>query len=336
MLNPSYLNYTGHALEEEKNRSIGRRVMFHRDRFRALIYQRYVEFLPLVISYTNIDTTAIDPVALEIALRGRYQVVIGKAKNEQIMILGYVISHNQNASIDNILRHRYYRLTKEDINFTVPDYLIPERCLEITHLDNCQTGNFIVVQNKPQSWVDEYQVIEHYADELAELVLSRMSLIMQSKFAKIFKSEVGDETINQMITSIYNGDPFIKVSGKFDADDDIVDIGSEFISSALVELKREYQNKISELNNFLGINSLAVDKESGVSDTEAKSNRGFTSSNASIYIKGRQAFDKLNKRFNLAVMPYYDDEPASKLSFMSDMREQQETESQKSEVDNHE
>ena len=79
-------------------------------------------------------------------------------------------------------------------------------------------------------------------------------------------------------------------------------------------MKREYQNKISELSNFLGVNSLAVDKESGVSDTEAKSNRGFTTSNSNIYIRGREPFKKLNRRFNLNIFPYYDDEAISKIN----------------------
>ena len=89
------------------------------------------------------------------------------------------------------------------------------------------------------------------------------------------------------------------------------------------EMKREYQNKISELCNFLGINSLAVDKESGVSDTEANSNRSFTTANSSIYLRGREPFDMLNKRFsqderyNFNIKAYYDDEAVSSMDIMN-------------------
>ena len=137
---------------------------------------------------------------------------------------------------------------------------------------------------------------------------------MQSKFSKIFLSEVNDETVNQFINQLYNGSPFIKVSNLVDVEEDIIDLGSDYVTNALVQMKREYQNKISELSNFLGVNSLAVDKESGVSDTEAKSNRGFTTSNSNIYIRGREPFKKLNRRFNLNIFPYYDDEAISKIN----------------------
>jgi len=78
------------------------------------------------------------------------------------------------------------------------------------------------------------------------------------------------------------------------------------------ELKREYQNKISELNNMLGMNSLAVEKSSGVSDEEAKSNRAYTTSNANIYLDARNnGLEKLNKRYGLNVEAMYNDEVVS-------------------------
>ena len=173
------------------------------------------------------------------------------------------------------------------------------------------------MRNKPVTLNNDYAIISHYCDELAEIILSRFSLIMQSKFAKIFKSEVNDETINQFITQLFNGSPFIKVSGLFDAEEDIIDLASDYVNNALVEMKREYQNKISELSNFLGVNSLAVDKESGVSDTEAKSNRSFTTSNSNIYLRGRESLDMLNQRFDLEIHPYYDDEATSQIDIQN-------------------
>ena len=149
-------------------------------------------------------------------------------------------------------------------------------------------------------------------------MLSRFSLIMQSKFAKVFKSDINDETVNHFITQLFNGSPFIKTDGYFDAVDDIIELDSDYVVNALSEMKREYQNKISELSNFLGINSLAVDKESGVSDTEANSNRSFTTSNSNIYLRGREPIQMLNKRFELDLQPYYDDESTSQI-YMQNM-----------------
>lgn len=308
------------GVETELSQNIALRVIEHRNRFRGLIFNRYLEFLPLLINYTNKETVAIDFLQLETALRQGYQVVVGKARNDQIMILGYIENSYYKNSSDYINNFNFAferRLNEKDIRFTIPKYLRPDYALEIQRYDNCKSGDFIVMRNKPVTLNNDYNIISHYCDELAEIILSRFSLIMQSKFSKIFKSEVNDETVNQFITQLFNGSPFIKVSGLFDAEEDIIDLASDYVNNALVEMKREYQNKISELSNFLGVNSLAVDKESGVSDTEAKSNRSFTTSNSNIYLRGRENLDMLNQRFNLNIKPFYDDEATSAIDIMN-------------------
>lgn len=310
----------GVGAEVELNQEISRRVMKHRNRFRRLIFNRYVEFLPLLINYTNKNTAGINFLQLETGLRQGYQVVIGKARNEEIMILGYIQNHYHKSSKDYFNHFNFsteYRLTEKDIIYTIPEYLRPDYALEIQHYDNATSGDFIVMRNKPVTLSNDYEIIEHYCDELAEVVLSRFSLIMQSKFAKIFKSDINDETVNQFITQLFNGSPFIKTDGYFDAEEDIIDLESDYVVNALSEMKREYQNKISELSNFLGINSLAVDKESGVSDTEANSNRSFTTSNSNIYLRGREPLQMLNKRFDLDIQPYYDDEATSQIDMQN-------------------
>jgi len=310
----------GVGVEVESNQDIGRRVMEHRNRFRRLIFNRYVEFLPLLINYTNKQSVGIDFLQLESGLRQGYQVVVGKARNDEIMILGYVQNTYPKSSNDYFKQFNFateYRLTEKDIIFTIPEYLRPDYALEIQHYDNCRSGDFIVLKNKPVTIGNDYEIIEHYCDELAEVVLSRFSLIMQSKFAKVFKSDINDETVNQFITQLFNGSPFIKTDGYFDAVDDIIELDSDYVVNALSEMKREYQNKISELSNFLGINSLAVDKESGVSDTEANSNRSFTTSNSNIYLRGREPIQMLNKRFELDLQPYYDDEATSQIDMQN-------------------
>ncbi|APD20944.1 collar protein [Staphylococcus phage TSP] len=308
------------GVQVELSKEINKRVVEHRNRFKRLMFNRYLEFLPLLINYTNRDSVGIDFIQLESALRQNINVVVGKARNEQIMILGYVNNtyFNQAPNFSSNFNFQFQkRLTKDDIYFIVPDYLIPDECLQIHKIyDNCMSGNFVVMQNKPIQYNSDIEIIEHYTDELSEVVLSRFSLIMQAKFSKIFKSDINDESVNQLVSEIYNGAPFVKMSPMFNADDDIIDLTSNSVIPALTEMKREYQNKISELSNYLGINSLAVDKESGVSDEEAKSNRGFTTSNSNIYLKGREPITFLSKRYGLDIKPYYDDEVTSEITMI--------------------
>ena len=185
---------------------------------------------------------------------------------------------------------------------------------EISYDDGCQTGNFVVLRNKLVNYVNDREIINHYVDELAEIVLSRYSISMQVKISTIFLGEPNDESINQVIENLYNGMPYIKGSLLFDPHEQIYHVDNAGMAQNFQELKREYQNKISELNNMLGINSLAVEKSSGVSDEEAKSNRGYTTSNANIQLDGRNSgLKRLNKRYNLNLEAVYNDEVASEL-----------------------
>ena len=124
--------------------------------------------------------------------------------------------------------------------------------------------------------------------------------------------------MQKLTTSIHNGDPYIPGSKLFDPNDQIYQFNNTGTASVFKELKTEYQNKISELNNMLGINSLAVEKSSGVSDTEANSNRAYTTSNANIYLDARNnGLRRLNKRFNLDIHAMYNDEVVSEFEELS-------------------
>ena len=125
-----------------------------------------------------------------------------------------------------------------------------------------------------------------------------------------------------MISDLYNGDPFIKATKLFDPEEQIYPMKNEGLSQIFPELKREYQNKISELNNMLGINSLAVEKESGVSDTEAESNRSFSTSNANIYLDARNnGLQRLNKRYGFNIEAMYNDEVVSEFEELHQTQE---------------
>jgi len=79
------------TIETSFKEKIKQRVVFHRNRFYKLIYNRYAEILPFTISYENIDERfKVDLIQLESMLRHNYNVAIGEDVTGDIVILGYV------------------------------------------------------------------------------------------------------------------------------------------------------------------------------------------------------------------------------------------------------
>ncbi|MDN6629988.1 MAG: hypothetical protein L0K90_01875 [Staphylococcus equorum] len=304
------------SIDMELNKSLKEKVVFHKQRFVQLFKARYLELLPSLIKYHNHKTVSIDFNKVEVALRNGYDVVIGETRYNNIQVIGFATSKQTvgNPAMlwgNDILRH-------SEINFVIPESTQLNYYKEITHNDECKTGNFVVLRNKTLNYVSDISILDHYIDELSEIVLSRYSISMQVKITTLFLGEPNDETLNQIISDVYNGNPYITGTKLFDPDEQIYHMNNENIAQNFQELKREYQNKISELNNMLGINSLAVEKSSGVSDSEAKSNRAFTTSNSNIYLDGRNnGLEKLNKRYNFEIEAMYNDEVVSEFSKLS-------------------
>lgn len=314
------------GLEDNLSTKIKERVVHHRNRFIKIFFNKYLEMIPSLIIYRNTEGVSIDFLKVETSLLNNYDIVIGENKLGIIQVLGFTKAIR--TAVNPVDLFNGGRLSKKDITFIIPPSLIPDEMVEITHNDNCSTGNFTVIRNKTLNYVSDIDIIAHYTAELAEIVISRYSLSMQSKIITFFIGEENDETINQLVSDLYNGSPYVKVSKLFDAKENIYHMETNNISQNFAELKREYQNKIGELNNALGINSLGVDKESGVSNVEANSNRAYTSSIANIKLASREhAIDKLNKRFNLNIEVLYNDEVASEInSYQGKIEEEKEGE----------
>ena len=302
------------SLENELSEKLELKVVNFRNRFARLFLLRYMEMLPQLIVYKHGYNTSIDFLKLEIGLRDNLDIAIGKAKNGEIMILGYVTSNNTLSEPKNFFTHYTNTLTKKDIIPIVGKDLLPDKLEEITLKDNAQTGNFIIVRNKALNYINDREIIDHYTMQLAELVASRFSVTIQAKVITFLKGQIGDETINQIAEELYNGSPYSKVSDYFDPNDQIIKLDNATIAGNLTELKREYQNVIGELNSMLGINSVGVDKTSGVSDIEALSNKSYLTGNANIYLSPRQdAFNLLNKRYDTEIEVVYNDQIASEM-----------------------
>ena len=307
-------------IDNELSLELKERIVHHRSRFRELFKARYNEMLPSLIKYRNSKSVSIDFMKLEVALRNGYDVVIGETIRRNIQVIGFATSQITKNNPADLFSDT--SLKTGDITFVIPKHLRMTEYKEITNDDECQTGNFVVLRNKNLNYVDDRIILDHYIDELAEIVLSRFSISMQVKISTVFISEANDESVTKMISDLYNGDPFIKATKLFDPEEQIYPMKNEGLSQIFPELKREYQNKISELNNMLGINSLAVEKESGVSDTEAESNRSFSTSNANIYLDARNnGLQRLNKRYGFNIEAMYNDEVVSEFEELHQTQE---------------
>lgn len=306
------------ALDTELSNALKSIVVQKKNDFVRLKTLKYKEVLPVLITYRNAFETNIDLVKLEVMLRNNRDVIIGKNKLDKICILGYVNTQFYESNPENLYDEKTLKF--EDIHFTIKDEVIPDKdgFEEISNHNDCQTGNFVVLRNKVLNYVNDFQLIEYYVDTMAEIMLSRYSIILQTRVNTFLKGQRGDETINQVLSDVYNGMPFPKVTDLFDIEDSIHTINSNF-GGVLEDLKRELQHQISELNNEIGIQSLAVDKASGVNEVESKSNHASTSANANLYIKGRnEPLKKLNKRFGTQIFALYDDNVISEMALIGD------------------
>lgn len=321
------------SIDQELNKTLKQKVVQHKQRFIQLFKARYLEMMPSLIKYKNDQSVSIDFLKVEIALRNGYDVVIGETKNRNIQVIGYATTKQTKENPADLFSSQSMR--HGDITFVIPKYLRLKYYKEISNDDECQSGNFVVLRNKTVQYISDVEILDHYVNELAEIVLSRYSISMQVKITTLFLGEPNDETLNQIISDVYNGNPYIKGSKLFDPDEQIYHMKNEGIAQNFQELKREYQNKIAELNTMLGINSLAVEKSSGVSDEEAKSNRGYTTSNANIYLDARNhGLKKLNKRYQFKIEALYNDEVTSEFAEFHKEMEEKENEGGESVNDN--
>lgn len=299
------------------------KIVRHKERFINIFKGRYIELLPSLIKYKNGDLTEVDFLKVEVALRNGYDIVIGETSTRTLQVVGYATSKMSVSDPANLWDNG--ELKHGEIHFLIPEHMRLPYYKEITYQDDCKKGNFVVLRNKVLNYVNDYHILDHYIEELAEIIVSRFSLSMQVKVTTLFLGNLGDESMNKLITDIYNGNPYIPTNKLFDPAENIFQFQSDNVAQNFAELKREYQNKISELNNMLGINSLAIEKESGVSEEETKGNNGYTTSNSNIYLDSRNnALKKLNKRYGLNIEVIYNDEVASEIQQFSNSIEEKE------------
>lgn len=285
------------GIKKDLQRELSRKVVEHRDRFYNFFVSRYIEMLANLYQY---NIKPFNKGQVELVLRQGYGVVFGKNILKQDTVIGYTQTQDQLNMPDILYRPR---LTGRNITWTLPKALRPEGWntsdyVEIWEKDNGLTGDFVVIQNKTLNLTSDYSIIQYYAEQLAEIVASRFSLVIQSKIMTAILGEPGDTTVDDMISALYNGNPFIRIGRDFDIEDNVLHIDNSSLASNLAQLKTEYQNELAELNASFGINILSVDKSSGVTTSEANGNLSYVTGNANIWLESRQkALDLYNARF---------------------------------------
>lgn len=306
------------VIEQSLNEKIKMRLVSHRNAVYRFFRNRYREFLPVVIGYTGLEKTKIDPIQLEIWLRQGYGVAIGETKRG-IMILGTVSRQSNIYSLSS--NFSVAPMTSDDITYFINDK-IRVKNKEITFHDGYETGNMVVIYNKPYQLTNDFEIIDLYSERIAEIALSRFSIYMQAKIATVIRGESDDEDVEQLTQDLYNGSPFIETTLEFDPRQSVLSIDNgASVVGALPELKREYQNNIAELNNILGLSALGVDKASGVSEIEAQSNKAYQKANSNVYLKARnEKLKLLNDKFDLSIKAEYNDEIASELSSLEKVK----------------
>lgn len=314
-MNREYSNLLNEpALQQEMEKELIEKVIKHRNKFYSIMKRRYMELIPLAISYRNStpDIARVNFTQLEIGLFHGYNVVVGMCTDNIIRVMGYV-NKTVGEDLSPTFFTRYNEVVKEEITFIINEKLIPKEMEQLTNVN--KKGNFVVIRNKVINLTSDREIIEHYLQELSEIAGSRYSLIIQSKVLTFFIDEENSEDSNKIISRLYNGGGSIKVSPHFDPEEHIYTMNNSTLAQNLVELKSEYQNVMTELNNALGINSIAMEKKSGVSDAETKSNTAYTTLNANLKLKTRMdTFQLLNIRYGSEIAPFYDDEIISQLT----------------------
>lgn len=283
------------------------KVMHHRNEAYQWFTNHYYELLINQRNYVNLPTT-VNRYKMEHFLRFGYNVVLGYNTIGKFTMLGYV--NNNFSSSDPVNLYQTRGLDGRDVTWLVPDYLIPPHPRELT-TDN-ENGNFIILRNKTVPLISDFETVNMYAKKYAEIEASYYSMIIQSKVATFFQSDVHDESINQVIEKLYNGSPVIKISNLLHPDRDIITVDNSHYPELLASMKDTENDIINQLNNALGIAGTGVNKQSGVSNDEVHSTDEFVNATGNIYINGiEEPLKRWNSIYDTNYHVYLNQKPAS-------------------------
>lgn len=306
------------ALDSDLSKALKKEVIAHKQQFTTIYTNKLKEEMPSLIGIENSDQTSIDVLYMQWLLRNNYNVVLGEDNRGEIVILGTIKSLQP---LSQFASNQVYEFTHDDIQFIAPERVRLDVYASLTYYNN--DGNCVVITNKINNYVSDDIVINHYVKELAEIAVSRYSLSIQARFLTFINSdEPESQNIRNLISDIYNGNPFPIVDSNLSIMDEVIKVFDDSAFSAnSAELKSEFQNKLSELNHLIGVQSLSVEKKSGVSNDEARGNKSSTIGFGNVYLKSQQmGLNLLNKKYGLDLKAmFYNDLESEENAHYSDV-----------------
>lgn len=309
----SYLNKDG--VNNELNDDIENRIVKHKNQYYKITMARMIELLPTIRKWYEAPDS-LNVLKTEFMMKTGYNPVLSLTKFNKISLVGWVNTQFSYSNPTSIFATQRYK--KNDINF-LPGFekIVPDEMEEISYLDECKSGNFVVLRNKSFNLSSDYEIIQHYVTELTEIHTSIFSLILQAKVVTVFKGDPNNESINQAISKLFNNSPILKISPEWDFEDSMKTLQNIDIAENVNTLRDLYLEKMSDLFTYLGVKTQAVNKDSGVSPEEINANDDGNNVNQNIYLEGvNTELNKLNKRFNLNMSVGYN---TAKIKEMGDI-----------------
>ena len=279
-------------LESELYNKLSERMYNYRNSFYNITLQSYHELLLSIITYQFDDNFNIDSLSLEYILRYYGNAVIGLCRDNKFRVIGYVTDYN------NFFNRQSTQLTKNSITFLVQKELLLDDYKEITYNTK---GNFVVLTNKPLfiNNLSDFKIIESYVTKLTEIEVSEFSLVQQARVNTFLRGQADDEDVNELLKNIYNGSPYLLVTENLIPEDMVISVDGVKVTSSFKELKNMKNSTRNEINEYFGIDTAGVSKESGVSQSEIESNNDYLGVRLLTYLDAR------NNKLNL-IKRYYD------------------------------
>ncbi|EKD5215999.1 hypothetical protein OR284_002693 [Enterococcus faecalis] len=175
-------------------------------------------------------------------------------------------------------------------------------------------GDYVVFYNK-QSFNDfyatDYDIVKHYAKQLATIKATERMNIMQMRSPYIVKGKKNGQLLQVLQSKIQNGDLFVGVEEGSDITEKIEKLDLN-VTDRTPSLQNAYRNTFNEMLTLFGIYNNPEQKKERMIDREASSNNHVIEGMGDIYFNARQhAVDLLNLAFGTDIKVQWNSTVAS-------------------------